>query len=162
SRSSSRATWLARDSSSAHDTPRCEPSRAARIRSTSSDRSVAICVSRRPYEITASSFAHGCRPRRGARYRRRVADREGDDRERLSAWVQQHIGGTVTRIDRLSRWRPAWDLDVALDGEVLPLHARGERELSFAIPYRIADELATHDLLESAGVPVPHAYGLCP
>ncbi len=29
------------------------------------------------------------------------------------------------------------------------------------MPYRIADEVATHDLLEAHGVPVPHAYGLC-
>lgn len=29
------------------------------------------------------------------------------------------------------------------------------------MPYRISDEVATHDLLEAHGVPVPHAYGLC-
>ena len=29
------------------------------------------------------------------------------------------------------------------------------------MPYRIVDEVVTHDLLEAHGVPVPHAYGLC-
>jgi aminoglycoside phosphotransferase (APT) family kinase protein len=67
----------------------------------------------------------------------------------------------VVRIDRLARWRPAWDVDVELNGTILPLHARGERELNFAIPYRIADEVPCHNLLEGAGLPVPHAYGIC-
>ncbi len=69
--------------------------------------------------------------------------------------------GRVTRVTRLPRWRPAWDLDVEVDGRVLPLHARGEREPKLVMPYQIADEVAIHDLLESHGVPVPHAYGLC-
>lgn len=80
---------------------------------------------------------------------------------KLIAWVEQTIGGHVVRIDRLARWRPAWDIDLDIGGKILPLHARGERELNFAIPYRIADEAPTHDLLEKAGLPVPHAYGLC-
>ena len=29
------------------------------------------------------------------------------------------------------------------------------------MPYRIADEVVTHHLLEAHGVPVPHAYGIC-
>jgi hypothetical protein len=29
------------------------------------------------------------------------------------------------------------------------------------MPFRIADEVRIHDLLEAHGVPVPHAYGLC-
>jgi hypothetical protein len=44
---------------------------------------------------------------------------------------------------------------------LLALHARGQREPRIVMPYRIRDEVATHDLLESHGVPVPHAYGLC-
>jgi hypothetical protein len=61
----------------------------------------------------------------------------------------------------MPRWRPAWDLDVDVDGRLLPLHARGEREPRIVMPYRIADEVAVHDLLETHGLPVPHAYGLC-
>ncbi len=85
----------------------------------------------------------------------------GDDEARLAAWVGAAVGGRVLDVRRLPRWRPAWDVDVEVDGAVLPLHARGERELRIVMPYRIADEVATHDLLEAHGVPVPHAYGLC-
>ncbi len=84
----------------------------------------------------------------------------GED-ARLAAWVERELGGRVTRIARLPRWRPAWDIDVEVSGEVVPLHARGEREPTILMPFRIADEVPVHHLLEAHGVPVPHAYGLC-
>jgi hypothetical protein len=83
------------------------------------------------------------------------------DEELLSAWAERTIGGRVVHIERLQRWRPAWDFDLDLGDRVLPLHARGEREASMAMPYWIADERRTHDLLEAHGVPVPHVYGYC-
>lgn len=79
----------------------------------------------------------------------------------LREWVERTVGGRVTSMARLPRWRPAWDIDVEVDGKVLALHARGEREARQAMPYWIADERRTHDLLESHGVPVPHVYGYC-
>jgi len=89
-------------------------------------------------------------------------DAPGDEESaRLAAWIERTVGGTVTRIDRMPRWRPAWDVDVEVDGRLLPLHARGEREARIAMPARIADEVAVHDLLETHGLPVPHAYGIC-
>jgi hypothetical protein len=84
-----------------------------------------------------------------------------DEQASLTAWVERVVGGRVVRVTRLARWRPAWDLDVEIDGRMLPLHARGEREPQIVMPYRIADEVKTHDLLEAHGVPVPHAYGIC-
>ncbi|HLM18604.1 MAG TPA: phosphotransferase [Acidimicrobiia bacterium] len=84
-----------------------------------------------------------------------------EDGARLAAWIEATVGGRVTRIDRVPRWRPAWDVDVDVDGQLLPLHARGEREPRIAMPARIADEVAVHDLLEAHGLPVPHAYGIC-
>jgi hypothetical protein len=84
-----------------------------------------------------------------------------EESARLAAWVERTVGGRFTRLDRIARWRPAWDLDVEVDGRVLPLHARGDREPRIAMPNRIADEVAVHDLLEAHGLPVPHAYGLC-
>jgi aminoglycoside phosphotransferase (APT) family kinase protein len=80
---------------------------------------------------------------------------------RLVAWIEREIGGTVTRIEPLRRWRPAWDVDVQRADGVLALHVRGERETRQAMPYWIADEKRTHDLLEAHGVPVPHVYGYC-
>ena len=85
----------------------------------------------------------------------------GDDEARLTAWVEREVGGRVARIARLPRWRPAWDLDVEVGGRTLELHARGEREPTMLMPFRIADEVVVHDLLERHGLPVPHAYGLC-
>ena len=87
----------------------------------------------------------------------------GDDEDatELAGWVERTVGGTVTRVERVPRWRPAWDVDVEVDGRSLPLHARGEREPRIVMPYRIADEVPVHDLLEAHGLPVPHAYGLC-
>src|SRR6476620_7854325 len=84
-----------------------------------------------------------------------------EDSARLATWIEREVGGAVTRIDRTPRWRPAWDIDVEVDGQLVPLHARGEREPQIVMPYRIADEVAVHDLLEAHGVPVPHAYGIC-
>jgi hypothetical protein len=84
-----------------------------------------------------------------------------DEEARLGAWIERTLHGPVVNVRRLPRWRPAWDVDVDVDGRLLPLHARGEREPRIVMPYRIADEVATHDLLEAHGVPVPHAYGLC-
>ena len=86
---------------------------------------------------------------------------EDEDAAALAGWVERTVHGTVTRIARVPRWRPAWDIDVEADGRVVPLHARGEREPKIVMPYRIADEVATHDLLEAHGLPVPHAFGLC-
>src|SRR5215204_2154341 len=86
---------------------------------------------------------------------------DDEDGARLAAWIEATLGGRVTRIDRVPRWRPAWDVDVDVDGQLLPLHARGEREPRIAMPARIADEVAVHDLLEAHGLPVPHAYGIC-
>ena len=79
----------------------------------------------------------------------------------LRAWVERTVGGRVVRVFRVPRWRPAWDIDLEVDGRIVPLHARGEREPRLVMPYKIADEVAVHDLLEANGVPVPHAYGLC-
>ncbi len=80
---------------------------------------------------------------------------------RLVAWVERELRGRVTRILPLPRWRPAWDIDVEVGGRLVPLHARGERESTILMPFRIADEVVRHDLLEAHGLPVPHVYGLC-
>jgi aminoglycoside phosphotransferase (APT) family kinase protein len=87
-------------------------------------------------------------------------DRAGEDAA-LAAWVERTVGGTVTRIERMPRWRPAWDIDLEVRGRSVPLHARGEREPRIVMPYGIDDEVAVHELLEAHDLPVPHAYGVC-
>jgi aminoglycoside phosphotransferase (APT) family kinase protein len=83
------------------------------------------------------------------------------DEALLAAWVERQFHGNVVRIERVPRWRPAWDIDVEVRGRSVALHARGEREPTILMPFRIADEIRIHDLLEEHGLPVPHAYGLC-
>ncbi len=83
------------------------------------------------------------------------------DEARLVRWIERELRGTVRGITRIARWRPAWDIDVEIGGRVVALHARGERERSMLMPFRIADEAVVHDLLEAHGLPVPHAYGIC-
>jgi aminoglycoside phosphotransferase (APT) family kinase protein len=81
---------------------------------------------------------------------------------RAIAFVEELIGGRVVKIKRLSRWRPAWFLDVDRDGTLLQLHLRGDRRsdvLPFPSLQREADILR---VLEAGGVPVPHVYGMCP
>jgi aminoglycoside phosphotransferase (APT) family kinase protein len=81
--------------------------------------------------------------------------------QRLAAWVERTLGGKVTRVEELGRWRAAWNIDVVVDGREIPLHARGDRNVDHPIPVRIAEERFCNDLLEAHGIPVPHVYGLC-
>jgi aminoglycoside phosphotransferase (APT) family kinase protein len=81
--------------------------------------------------------------------------------EKLRAFVEGLLGGQVTAMQRLLRWRPAWNLELQRDGETLQLHIRGERggDVSpFPDLRREADILS---LLGQQGVPVPHIYGFC-
>lgn len=81
--------------------------------------------------------------------------------EKLRAFVEGLLGGKVTAMQRLLRWRPAWNLELQRDGETLQLHIRGERggDVSpFPDLRREADILS---LLGQQGVPVPHIYGFC-
>jgi hypothetical protein len=54
---------------------------------------------------------------------------EGDahDFERITTWLESDLGGTVTRIERQARWRPAWWVDLERDDEQLALCVRGDR-----------------------------------
>ena len=81
--------------------------------------------------------------------------------QKLRTFVEQLVGGKVTGMQRLLRWRPAWNLELERDGETLQLHLRGERggDVSpFPDLRREADILS---LLGQQGIPVPHIYGYC-
>ncbi|HEY2332719.1 MAG TPA: phosphotransferase family protein [Acidimicrobiales bacterium] len=84
------------------------------------------------------------------------------EEDRATAFLEGLTGGRVVKIKRLARWRPAWFVDVELDGELLRLHLRGDRR-SDVLPYpslqREADILR---VLEAGGIPVPHVHGMCP
>jgi aminoglycoside phosphotransferase (APT) family kinase protein len=81
--------------------------------------------------------------------------------EKLRTFVEGLLGGKIVSMQRLLRWRPAWNLDLQRDGEILALHIRGERggDVSpFPDLRREADILT---LLGQQGVPVPHIHGFC-
>jgi aminoglycoside phosphotransferase (APT) family kinase protein len=80
--------------------------------------------------------------------------------EHVVEWVERELGGTVVALDRLPRWRAGWTVDVARDGEILALYARGERGADFPSPFPLEHEEAVHDLLEANGLPVPHVHGV--
>ncbi|MEA3300460.1 MAG: phosphotransferase [Pseudomonadota bacterium] len=70
------------------------------------------------------------------------------------------IPGTITRFARQARWRPAWDVDMIIDGEPRRIHVRAEKGKNYVGPMGLRQEAAVHDILERHGIPVPHVYGM--
>jgi aminoglycoside phosphotransferase (APT) family kinase protein len=80
--------------------------------------------------------------------------------QKVVAWVETNIGGTVERCERQSRWRGGWWVDVRCGGELKKLYVREERKEDFP-PWPIEHEAGVLQVLEKHGVPVPHVYGIC-
>ena len=80
----------------------------------------------------------------------------------VRAFTEAHLGGRVVWAERQPRWRPAWYMDVEKSGERLPIYFRGDRGISDAAVYGLEHEMACLQVLEAAGLPVPHVYGFCP
>jgi aminoglycoside phosphotransferase (APT) family kinase protein len=87
---------------------------------------------------------------------------EGTDVGRVVAWIERHVGGRVTRIERQPRWRPAWFADVERDGSVVPLYVRGDRGAAYGQAFPLEQERTILQVLEAYDIPVPHVYGMCP
>jgi aminoglycoside phosphotransferase (APT) family kinase protein len=64
-------------------------------------------------------------------------------------------------MERQVRWRPAWFADVEKDGQILPLHLRGDREGDVAIFPDLKREADVISRLGEQGVFVPRIYGYC-
>jgi aminoglycoside phosphotransferase (APT) family kinase protein len=90
-----------------------------------------------------------------------TATSAGDsDQARLREWIEKNLSASVTRIERLSRWRPAWEVEAQREGERLHLHVRGDRAAGLETnplrrEYEVLVELARN------GIPVPRIYGWC-
>ncbi|MDE1164360.1 MAG: phosphotransferase family protein [Pseudomonas sp.] len=80
---------------------------------------------------------------------------------KLRAFVEGLLGGQVTAMQRLLRWRPAWNLELQRGDQTLQLHIRGERGGDVSPFPELAREADILTLLGEQGVPVPHIYGLC-
>ena len=79
----------------------------------------------------------------------------------MLAWVEAATGGRVVRVERQPRWRPAWFLDVDIDGTVVPLYFRGDRGSLDHGVYPLEHEYRALGVLHEYGIPVPRLYGFC-
>ncbi len=79
----------------------------------------------------------------------------------LRIFVERTTGGTITRMDRQIRWRPAWFVDVLKDGKTSHLHLRGDREGDVSIFPELKREADVMEVLDAHGIPVPRIYGYC-
>lgn len=81
--------------------------------------------------------------------------------QKLRNFVEQLLGGEIISMERLLRWRPAWNLELRRDGEVLALHIRGDRGGDVSPFPELRREADILTLLAEQGIPVPHIYGFC-
>ncbi|ARS26825.1 aminoglycoside phosphotransferase [Sphingomonas sp. KC8] len=81
--------------------------------------------------------------------------------ERMRAFVEAQTGGRIIRMERQTRWRPAWFVDVERDGEILHLHLRGDREGDVSIFPELKREADVMSVLGNHGIPVPRIHGYC-
>lgn len=90
-----------------------------------------------------------------------VAAERTAEEERLVAYLEELLGGRVTKLDREPRWRKAWRATVEREDGSLALYLRGDKQID-AEPYPgLAREAAILRALEAGGIPVPHVYGEC-
>lgn len=82
----------------------------------------------------------------------------------ISDWIAQNLGGTVARIERQTRWRPAWFVEAVVDGDLLKLYIRGDRALETGMETTATTlryEYEIMRVLEANDIPVPKLYGWC-
>jgi len=89
------------------------------------------------------------------------------DWERVFPWIEAHLGGRVVRQQRQGResgGRPAWFVDVDVQGRLVRTYVRGTRDAAFeyARIYTTERESRVVDALHRAGHPVPAVLGFCP
>ncbi len=79
--------------------------------------------------------------------------------QKVIAWIEQNVGGTVERCEPQPRWRGGWWVDVRHGGKLLKLYVREERKEDYP-PWPLEHEAGVLQVLERHGVPVPHVYGI--
>jgi hypothetical protein len=84
---------------------------------------------------------------------------ERRQREGVTRWIEANIGGRVSAIERLRRWRPVWRVDFEKDGVSRALFVKSLRPWE-SIPYSLRHEMRVMQVLEANGVGVPHVYGM--
>lgn len=80
--------------------------------------------------------------------------------EKVRAWLEPELGGTVVAFDRQERWRAAWFADVDHGGTVHSYYVRGHRGGKFREMITLEQEADVNRLLLKHGVPVPVVHGM--
>lgn len=80
---------------------------------------------------------------------------------KLTAWLEQSVGGKVTDMKRQARWRPAWFVDMELPTGPKRFYVRGERT-SKSVMFDLDYEYRILKVLEAHKIPVPHVWDICP
>jgi aminoglycoside phosphotransferase (APT) family kinase protein len=88
-----------------------------------------------------------------------LADLEARQRDGITRWVEANIGGRVSAIERLRRWRPVWRVDYQKDGVSRALFVKSLRPW-VSIPYSLEHEMRVMQVLEANGIAVPHVHGM--
>lgn len=82
--------------------------------------------------------------------------------EKLTAWLNDALDGTVTRCERQQRWRPGWFVDFRYrDGREATFFVRGDRHEEFP-PWPLEYEHRIIETLQDTPIPVPKVLGFCP
>ena len=76
----------------------------------------------------------------------------------IRQWVADKLGGEVTSITQLERWRPQWKVEYIANGEEGAILARGARPGAGG-ENSIRMEMRVMEVLEAHGIKVPHIYG---
>lgn len=87
------------------------------------------------------------------------AESDFSDEKKIARWVEANVGGTVTSVVKLRRWRPVWRVDIAENGLQRSVLAKGNRPWE-SIPFSLWHEMRLNQILEDHGIKVPHVYGM--
>lgn len=78
-------------------------------------------------------------------------------RDGIRQWVADELGGRVTDIERLARWRPQWKVTYTVGDDERRVLFRGNRPIAPVSALRF--EMDVMVALETNGIRVPHIYG---
>ena len=82
---------------------------------------------------------------------------EREQHEGIRRWITEKLGGEVTDITRLERWRPQWKVSYIANDESRAVLFRGDRPI--ADKDNLEFEMRVMMALEANGIRVPHIHG---
>jgi len=84
---------------------------------------------------------------------------EAQNLQGIRNWVANNLGGEVSEIKRLERWRPQWKVSYTSNDKNQAVLFRGNR--SIAGKQDLKFEMEVMQALEKNGIRVPHIFGWC-